>query len=159
MGETASPDFPTTPGAFQTTFAGYYANVFVSELNPAGSTLIYSTYLGGRSYEEGHGIAVDASKNAYVTGSTNSHDFPTTPGAFQTIFWDTSTAFVSKLNPTGSALTYSTYLGAREEGDTAGFNVTAVARQCLFTGRTWSDSSRPPRAPSRPLREGVRTLL
>ncbi len=137
MGETASPDFPTTPGAFQTTLAGYYDDVFVSKLNPAGSTLIYSTYLGGSSYEDGGGIAVDASSNAYVTGSTNSHDFPTTPGAFQTIFWDMSTAFVSKLNATGSALIYSTYLGGSDQDEAWGIAVDSSGN-AYVTGATGS---------------------
>jgi hypothetical protein len=102
--------FPATPGAFQTTSDG--SDAFVTKLNAAGSALVYSTYLGGSRSDWGSGIAVDAAGNAYVTGSTSSSDFPTTPGAFQTTgpgsFYG---AFVSKLNATGSALVYSTYLG------------------------------------------------
>jgi hypothetical protein len=109
-GFTFSNDFPTTPGAFQTTLRGI-ANVFVSKLNPTGSALSYSTYLGGTGKEEAYDIALDASGNAYVVGDTFSNDFPTTPGAFQTTYGGNQDAFVSKLNPTGSALSYSTYLG------------------------------------------------
>jgi hypothetical protein len=113
-GYTRSTNFPTTPGSFQTTFGGGNGDAFVTKLNPAGSgPLVYCTYLGGSSVETGNGIAVDAVGNAYVTGYTNSTNFPTTPGAFQTAFQGgTVDAFVTKLNPAGSApLVYSTYLG------------------------------------------------
>ena len=109
-GSTDSSDFPTTAGAFQTTFGGY-EDAFVTELNPAGSGLVYSTYLGGCGEDQAYGIAVDTSGNAYVTGVTYSFDFPTTAGAFQTTFGGFDDAFVSALNPTGSDLVYSTYLG------------------------------------------------
>jgi hypothetical protein len=114
-GQTYFSDFPTTPGAFQTTNAGSF-DVFVSKLNPAGSALVYSTYLGGSFEDLGSGIAVDAVGNAYVTGATSSVNFPTTPGAFQTALGSAGieqmeNAFVTKLNPAGSALVYSTYLG------------------------------------------------
>jgi hypothetical protein len=109
-GWTYSADFPTTPGVFQTTLAGG-SNAFVSKLNAAGSALVYSTYLGGSSYDFGSSIAVDASGNAYVTGYAESSNFPTTPGAFQTTFGGDYDAFISKLDATGSALVYSTYLG------------------------------------------------
>jgi hypothetical protein len=106
------PIFPTTPGAFQTTFAGSYGDAFVSKLNTSGRVLLYSTYLGGSGIDGGTGIAVDSSGNAYVTGDTDSSDFPTTAGAFQTTFGGgNGNAFISKLNATGSALVYSTYLG------------------------------------------------
>jgi beta-propeller repeat-containing protein len=79
-------------------------------------SLLYSTYLGGS--DEGSGIAVDSAGNAYVTGSTGSRDFPTTAGALQTALGgDYSDAFVSKLNGTGSALLYSTYLGGKDQAD------------------------------------------
>jgi len=112
-GYTSSSDFPTTPGAFQTTYGGN-SDVFVSKLNPTGSSLVYSTYLGGSGPENGDnqegggGIAVDASGNAYVTGDTDSSDFPTTPGALRTTYGGNGDAFVSKLNAAGSSLVYST---------------------------------------------------
>lgn len=84
-GGTTSTSFPTTSGAFQATAPGGGADGFVSKLDPAGSTLIYSTYLGGSGPDSGgFGIAVDAGGNAYITGYENSTDFPTTLGAYQT---------------------------------------------------------------------------
>ena len=87
-GFAQSIDFPTTMDAYQPALKGF-ANVFVSKMNPAGSALLYSTYLGGSGSDTGLGIAVDDSGNAYVTGSTRSSDFPTTPGAFQRTFGGT----------------------------------------------------------------------
>jgi hypothetical protein len=111
-GSTSSANFPTTPGAFQATLGGSGVyNAFVAELSSTGSALVYSTYLGGSGGDGGYRIAVDSSGNAYVTGATISTNFPTTPGAFQPGLAGTGNAFVAKLNPTGSALVYSTYLG------------------------------------------------
>ncbi len=110
-GITQSADFPIfpNPGAFQPALNGFQ-NAFVTKLNAAGSALVYSTYLGGSGFDEGNGIAVDSSGNAYVTGSTFSIDFPTL-NAFQSIPGSNGDAFVTKLNAAGSALVYSTYLG------------------------------------------------
>jgi len=108
-GHTDSTNFPTTAGAFQTASSGGGGDAFVTKLDPAGSALVYSTYLGGSGLEIGFGIAVDALDNAYVTGVTTSNNFPTTAGAF--LHNGAQDAFVTKLNPTGSALVYSTYLG------------------------------------------------
>jgi hypothetical protein len=121
-GLTSSIDFPVTQGAYQTTnhaAANQTLNAFVSKLNPTGTALVYSTYLGGSGSQVGgdtaSAIAVDAAGNAYVAGQTYSADFPVTQGAFQTTNRATAdgdaNAFVTKLNPTGTALVYSTYLG------------------------------------------------
>src|SRR5208337_3331284 len=109
-GQTNSSDFPTTTGAVQTSLAGTY-NAFVTKLNPSGSALVYSTYIGGNGWDGGSDIAVDSSGDAYVTGFTDSSNFPTTAGALQSSLAGVENAFVTKLNPTGSALVYSTYLG------------------------------------------------
>jgi hypothetical protein len=102
----------------QSAFGGGTSDVFIAKLNSKGTALVYATYLGGRSYDSGNAIAVDASGNAYITGKTSSTNFPTvspfqaTLGTgtcqFAVPCWD---AFVAKINPTGSALVYSTYLG------------------------------------------------
>jgi Beta-propeller repeat len=117
-GATASPDYPTTPGAFDRTFNGQ-ADAFVTKLNASGSALDYSTFLGGTGGDVGFGIAVDGRGRAYVTGLTQSPDYPTTSGAFDTTFNGEFDAFVTKLNASGSALAYSTFLGGtgRDEGE------------------------------------------
>jgi hypothetical protein len=107
IGQTTSTDFPTM-NPLQPTYGGGGRDAFVAKINPSGSALVYSTYLGGSNLDYGNGIAVDSTGNAYVTGYTQSTDFPTTPGAFQTICCG---AFVTKINPAGSVLVYSTYLG------------------------------------------------
>jgi Beta-propeller repeat/Abnormal spindle-like microcephaly-assoc'd, ASPM-SPD-2-Hydin/Protein of unknown function (DUF1573) len=118
-GYTESTDFPTTRGALKTTCAcSKFADVFVTELNASGSTLLYSTYLGGTKQDVAYAIALDPSNNAYVTGFTQSTDFPTSPGAFQKTSGAMITGFVSALNSTGSALIYSTYLGGITTGTT-----------------------------------------
>jgi hypothetical protein len=100
---------PTTQGAFQTALHGL-GDAFIVKLDATG-TMEYVTYLGGNDGEYGPDIAVDASGNAYVTGLTLSDDFPTTTGAFQKSKSSVNSAFVSKLNDSGSMLLYSTYLG------------------------------------------------
>lgn len=123
-GWTQSPNFPVTPGAFQRSKGGTVdRSAFVTKLNAAGNALVYSTYLGGSVLEEGHGIAVDSSGNAYVAGTTNSTNFPVTPGAFQTAGGGND-VFVTKLNAAGDGLLYSTYLGGTAKAGTA---ATAIA--------------------------------
>src|SRR5439155_85918 len=95
-GDTSSPDFPTTPGAFDTTLGGT-ADAFVTKLHADGSALVYSTYLGGTLNDRGIGIASDDPGNAYVTGHTSSLDFPTTPGAFDTSLNGMEDGFVAKI--------------------------------------------------------------
>jgi hypothetical protein len=115
-GSTTSSNFPVYPPstannpAFQTTYGGN-GDAFISQLNSAGDTLVYSSYLGGHGADFGQGIAVDTSGNAYVTGSTQSNDFPTTLSPYQGAPAGGGDAFVSKVNFDGSALIYSTYLG------------------------------------------------
>ncbi len=137
-GETESENFPATAGAFQTALAGKQ-NAFVSKLNPAGSALVYSTYLGGKSGDIGYGIAVDASGNAYVTGETESENFPTTAGAFQTTLAGKQNTFITKLNPSGSAPVYSTYLGGTIE-DSGNAIAVDASGNAYVTGRTYSDN-------------------
>ena len=102
--------FPTTSNAYQTAYAGS-GDAFVSKLSADGSSLVYSTLLGGSSYDGGRGIALDANGDAYVTGYTQSSAFPTTAGVVQSALSGTEDAFVAKLSSDGAALTYSTYLG------------------------------------------------
>jgi hypothetical protein len=113
-GQTFSATFPTTTGVVQKTCgscSGGNSNAFVTVINPGGTAYVYSTFLGGAATDAGDGIAVDSAGNAYVTGAATSSPFPTTAGAFQTTYGGGTDAFVTKLNPAGTALVYSTYLG------------------------------------------------
>jgi len=116
-GQAGSSNFPVTSGAFQSAnhaVANQASTAILTELNTAGTGLVYSTYLGGSGGDAGNAIAVDSEANAYVAGWTASTDFPVTPEAFQTASHATSfgfNAFVTKMNPAGTALVYSTYLG------------------------------------------------
>jgi hypothetical protein len=111
-GTTSSTNYPVTPGAFQTTNGGWGdVDVFVTKLNATGTALVYSTYIGGSDNDYGNAIAVDGSGNAYVTGETNSRNYDVTPRAFQTTNGGYRDVFVTKLNATGTALVYSTYIG------------------------------------------------
>lgn len=114
-GGTGSANFPTTAGAFDTTFNGGSFDAFVAKLNATGTQLLYSTLLGGGGDDGAAAIAVDASGNAFITGGATSSNYPTTPGAFDTSnqsLLGLPDAIVTKLNSTGTALVYSTYLGA-----------------------------------------------
>ncbi|MFL5753056.1 MAG: PKD domain-containing protein, partial [Bacteroidia bacterium] len=111
--------FPTTPGAYQQFFQGGmgYGDTYVFKLSANASSLVYSTYLGGtQDYEQGEGIAVNAAGQAYVTGWTQSPDFPTTAGAYGTTFNYTppnhyQNIFITKLNASGTGLVYSNLIG------------------------------------------------
>ena len=135
-GYTWSSDFPTTPGAFDTSFDGD-TDGFAAKLNATGSALVYSTFLGGASWEEGNGIAVDGTGNAFVMGITGSSDFPTTPGAFDTSLGGSQDAFVTKLNASGSGLGYSTYLGGSSSESYGNLALDATSR-AYVTASTYS---------------------
>lgn len=114
-GYTTSTNFPTV-SAYQSTHQGGGEDIFVTKLSPLGSTLNYSTYLGGSNFDLGNAIAVDGSGSAYVTGTTGSSNFPIGP-AFQGTYTLSPEAFVTKINPGGSTLAYSSYLGGSGGGD------------------------------------------
>jgi len=130
----ASADFPVTPGVVQPTLHGD-RDAFVTKLTPEGTSLVYSTYLGGSSAEFGNGIAVDVAGAAYVTGETYSPDFPTTLGVFQARPGGFSDAFVAKLAPDGAALVYATYLGGEVDAFGQGIAVDGTGA-AYVTGTT-----------------------
>jgi hypothetical protein len=134
-GQTGATDFPTTSGAFRTGLGDTYNAAFITKLNPAGTALVYSTYLGGGMFSQtvGYGIAVDAGGNAYVTGETSSADFPTTAGAFQSPSPMGYDAFVTKLNAQGNGLVYSVRLGGLGDDFGRGIAVDADGR-AVVTG-------------------------
>ncbi len=106
--------FPTASSAFQQSFAGGSNDAFVAEINGSGTTLIYGSYLGGSANDEGTGIAVDSTDEAYVTGFTTSSDFPTTSNAQQTTLGGVSDAFLAKFDAVGQKLLYSSFLGGQQ---------------------------------------------
>jgi hypothetical protein len=136
-GTTSSENFPTTPGAYQTSKPAGGVPAFVTKLDPYGQTLVYSTYLGGNSQDQGQSIAVDSNGNAYVTGYTSSPNFPTTARAYQTSPPNGSTAFVTKLAANGQTLVYSTYLGGNTTDGGYGIAVDSSGNACI-TGSTSS---------------------
>ena len=136
-GLTASAEFPTTAGALDRTLGGLL-DVFVTKLNPSGSALVYSTFLGGWNGEYGYAVAVDGAENVYVTGVTWSDDFPTTPGAYDTTTMGTD-AFVVKLNPSGSALLYATFVGGDDGSDPPRAIALDRSKNVYVTGVTDSD--------------------
>ncbi len=119
-GQTVSQNFPVTNTAFQT-FPGSRLDAFVTKLNPNGTALVYSTYLGGNGDEIGRDIAVDSGGNAYVTGQFDGlNGFPFTPSAFrngagENCCGSVQNGFLTKINPTGTALVYSTSLGTERQ--------------------------------------------
>jgi hypothetical protein len=134
-GETVSPNFPLTPNAFDSSFGGdvdfgkQYGDAFVSKLDPTGSKLLYSTYLGGSAPDAAFAVAVDETGAAYVAGGTSSANFPTTAGALQAAYSGGASAivpplagnaFVTKFDSSGHVV-YSTFVG------TYGTEGTAIA--------------------------------
>lgn len=144
VGTIFSSSLPTTPGALQPTSSSIDA--FVAKLNAAGTAVEYVTYLGGGNADFGESIAIDAAGNAYVTGSTFSNDFPTTENAFQSKSPGVSAhPFVAKLNPTGTALVYSTHLGSGDPFDTSA--AIAIDRDGQATVVGYTSSARFPVTP------------
>lgn len=108
-GWTYTATFTTTPGAYQRLYMGN-TDAFVVKLNPAGSDQVYSTFLGGANEDQARAIAINASGEAFLTGFTSSNLFPTL-SAYQPSFMGATDAFITRLNASGSALVYSTFLG------------------------------------------------
>ena len=143
-GVTRSSDFPTTPGAERRTYAGTSSDGFVTKLDRSGTTVIYSTYLGGADWEELGGIVVDPGGYAFVTGATTSTDYPVTAGAVQQVPPGSEDAFVTRLSLTGT-IVYSTYLGAA--GADAGFHIALNDEGDVFaSGRGGPDYLLTPQA-------------
>ncbi|AXC15040.1 Cell surface protein [Acidisarcina polymorpha] len=139
-GRTYSTDFPITPNAFQRVdkAARGSATGFVTELNSTGSGLIYSTFLSGSSYVSAEAIFLDKAGDAFIGGTTDSTDFPITPGAYDRVFkftGDNLTGFVTKLNPEGSKLIYSTYFPQGSIAVDPSGNVYGVATAGPVTAR------------------------
>jgi hypothetical protein len=147
-GETESLDFPVTSGALATSCVPVDTPApmrqicsggdgFITKINPEGSALVYSTYLRGTHFEVGRSIAVDSEGSAYVTGFTGSDNFVTVDAPQGTYGGGRFDAFVLKMNPSGSALVYSSYLGGK--GAEGGYGIAVdPAGNAYVTGYTTS---------------------
>lgn len=146
VGNTSSPDFPVSPGAI--TKPDIDADIFIVKINPSGSNLVYAAILGGTEGDAGKSIDIDSAGSVYITGSTYSPDFPTTPGAYdQSCGMDGNCdasgynfypdVYVAKLNANGTSLVYSTFIGGEdtEEGDM----IDVVGGEAYVIGNTQSD--------------------
>ena len=138
-GVTNSANFPVTAGAYQTAFEGV-SDAFVAEINPAGSALVYCSFLGGNDFDWASGIAVDSSGRAYVAGYTSSVNFPTVGGT-QANFGGLYDAFVAEFGAAGSALTFSTYLGG--SGSDAAYGMALDASGNIYVGGQSNSSDLP----------------
>jgi len=138
VGYTDSTDFPTL-GAYQDTFNGGEEDVTVTIFSSTGSSLVYSTYLGGSGMDEAFALALDSSKNMYITGHSGSTDFPTV-NAYRSTFTPSGSneydAFVTKIASSGSSLVYSTYLGG--SGMETGYGIAVNGSNAYITGLTTS---------------------
>lgn len=155
-GHTESPDFPTTPGAFREHCTAIAAQLtignicqggdaFVSKLTPDGSALAYSTFLSGSGFEVGRSIAIDSTGSAFVTGITNSADFPTVD-AIQPVYGGGDyDAFVVRLDPSGHSLLYSTFLGG--PGEDGGYGIAVDDRGNAYVAGYTQSHSFPVRHP------------
>jgi hypothetical protein len=140
---TGSADFPVTPGAYQTTFAGgdrFDGDVVAAKFDPTGH-LLFSTYLGGSGNEFASGIAIDGTGAVYLTGCTASTDFPVSATAFQKTMHGSGAfgegdAFIAKLDPRLSSLVYSTYLGGSD--DDCGIAISVRSKMAYVAGSTVS---------------------
>jgi len=137
-GRTRSTDFPLM-NPIQATYRGdgiWYGDAFITKINPVGSAIIYSTYLGGTNDEGGNGIAVDSTGAAYIIGHTWSTDFPLM-NPVQGVFGGREDVFITKLNSVGSAFVYSTYLGGQSDDSGSGIAVDGTGA-VYVTGSTSS---------------------
>lgn len=141
VGTAASRDFPTTPGTIKPVLLprtdapnSFWYDAFVTKINPSGTALVFSTYFGGRNGNEtGSGVALDPSGNIVISGTTMAGDLPTV-NAYQSSFGGTDDAFAAKLNPTGSAIIFSTYLGGNNTDLGGSVAVNQTTGDSVFAG-------------------------
>jgi uncharacterized protein (TIGR03437 family) len=135
VGATQSSRFPTTTGSAQPAFGGPEDDVFVAKLNPLGTGLVFSTFLGDDENDRGRGVAVGSDGSVYVVGETESGEFPTTAGAWQPEFARGGRdGFVAKISPDGSRLVYSTFLGSDQDDWATGVAVDTQGQAHVIGG-------------------------
>lgn len=136
VGSTGSSTYPTTPGVFQPFFTGTECSI-LTKLNAAGTELLYSTFVGGSASSRGTGISLDDAGLVHVCGTTDSPDFPTTPGALQVTAPPGTSAFVYKMDAAASSLVFSTYLGGSGTEDSSDIGLGSFG-QIVVCGSTTS---------------------
>ncbi len=134
-GDTQSLNFPTT-NSFQPIYGGGLKDAFVAKLSPTGNSLVYSSFLGGTGEDNGKGLAIDSTGAIYLTGWTASLNFPVV-GPVQAAMAGIQDAYVTKINPAGTAIVYSTYLGGTDVDSGRAITVNS-AGEAYVTGHTWS---------------------
>jgi aldose sugar dehydrogenase len=137
--DSSSTDFPTTPGVIAPTYRGGDFDGLVFKLNAAGNALAYASYLGGDENDSVEGIAVDANGNAYLTGGSRSHGFPTTPNAFQSSNSGDTDAYLTKINSTCTNYLYSTLLGGAGTDRGSGVAIDAAGNAYVVGYTTSND--------------------
>jgi len=155
-GTTTSTNFPgVTITSFQASFGGGFNDGFVAKLNPSGNALVFSTYLGGDGYDSVYGIAIDGDLKVYVTGYTDSTDFPTgIDFPFQESRNGTGNdAFVTALTSAGSGMVYSTYLGGA--GNDLGYDISVSASGRAFISGTTGSTDFPTTSPIQAFNSGA----
>ncbi len=140
VGTTETNDFPTTVGAYQRTKLNVgpkisTSDIFVAKFNASGSALTFATYIGGKLQEIGRAIELDASDNIYVCGASASGDFPTTSGSYRTTMSGSGDGVICKLNPTGTTLMASTYIGGVEYDMLTGLKISG--NYVYVCGNSW----------------------
>lgn len=135
-GTTSSLDFPSTAGSAQPSYKGN-SDMFAAKLDDNLTSILYATYLGGSSTETNDAIAVDKSGEVYLTGTTNSSDYPTVPGSYDVTYNLDNDVVVTKLNATGTTKVYSTYIGGQRADDATGIAIDASG-SAYITGVTQS---------------------
>jgi hypothetical protein len=148
-GSTTSTSFPTA-NPYQSSLRAM-RDVFVTKFNPDGSTLLYSTYLGGDADDVGYSIAIDGSGSAYVTGITQSENFPVLSGT-QNSYEGGTDVFVTKLTPAGSGLVYSTYLGGGFFEDC--YSIAVDASGSAYVAGSTESATFPTTSPYQPAKSG-----
>lgn len=139
-GYTASSDFPTTAGAYDRSFAGGSYDSFVAKLSTSGSSLLWSTFLGGNSFDHGSALTLDSAGNVVSAGMTYSSDFPTTPGAYDQTYNGSGDWYVATLSSSGQALLSSTYLGGTSADEFPRAVVLDDSENPLVVGSTFSSN-------------------
>jgi hypothetical protein len=136
LGLTDSSDFPTTTGAYDRTFNGGSGDFFVTRFNATATTLVYSTYVGGNSFDEPHDLALDANDAPVIVGVTQSTNFPTSVGAHDTTYNGSDDGVIAKLDAAGAKLVFGSYLGSSGKDAAWTVDLTPTGEPTIG-GATW----------------------